>query len=397
MDFSFCTVGRIVFGPGRLRDIGTEAAALGSHVFLVAGRSFLRRTGRLAEIEGYFGERSLAVTVFDEVPPEPSLEVVERGMAELRAHGCDMVAAIGGGSAIDVGKTIAALAPAPGTVREYFHGREVERKGLPFIAVPTTAGSGAEVTPNAVLVDEERGVKASIRSPHMLADVVIADPKLTLTLPAEITADSGMDALCQAIEAFVSRGSTPLTDALSADAAIRLISNLLPTYQRGDDVGLRTEVALGSLMSGMAFANARLGLVHGMAHPVGVLTGLPHGLVCALLLPEVMRFNMPAAAAKYALLAKRAGIADTHVADEEAASALVGAIERLNADMALEGRRSELQVGTEKYPAVITQTLASGSTKSNPRPVSAEDVEAILAFKGGGDQRSISPPLEGGD
>jgi len=379
IDFSFYTAGKIVFGPGRLREIGKHAAALGSRALLVTGKSFLRQTGRLAEIVRRLNEESIEVLVFEQAPPEPTLHVVERGIAEFRARECDIVVAVGGGSAIDVGKTIAALGNAPGAVREYFRGRELDQKGHSFAAVPTTAGSGAEVTPNAVLIDEEQGVKASIRSPHMLADLVIVDPELMLTLPPEITAHSGMDALCQAMEAFVSRGSTPLTDALAGGAAARLISSLLPVYRDGGNLGLRTEVALASLMSGIAFANARLGLAHGMAHPLGVITGLPHGLVCALLLPHVVRFNMPVSAAKYARLSRLAGISSAQAADDEAGMELVGAIEGLNAEMRIEERRSELRISRGNWPTIIEQTLASGSTRSNPRSVTAADVEELLA------------------
>ena len=377
VEFSFYTAGKIVFGLGRLQEIGKHAA-LGSRALLVTGRSFLRQTGRFAEIERCLNRESVSVIAFDRVPPEPTLRIVEEGIAEFRAHKCDFVIAVGGGSAIDVGKAIAAIAKAPGAVREYFRGRELERKGCPFIAAPTTAGSGAEVTSNSVLIDEVEGVKASIRSPHMLADVVIVDPELTLTLPPDVTAHSGLDALSQAMEAFVSRGSTPLTDALAAEAVVHLISNLLPAYRDGGNLGLRTELALGSLMGGMAFANARLGLVHGMAHPLGIITGLPHGLVCALLLPHVIRFNMPASAAKYARLARMAGISDFSMTDGEAGAALVEAVERLNVEMGIEERRSELRVSRETWPAVVEQTLASGSTRSNPRSVTVADVEELL-------------------
>ena len=373
-DFIFSTVGKLVFGAGRVRDIGAETAKLGSHVLLVTGKGFLERSGHLAEITGYLSEAGLKIVTFADVPPEPTIDVAEAGIAKAREYGCDVVAAVGGGSAIDVGKTIAALAVAPASVGEYFHGRAIEGNGLPFIAVPTTAGSGAEVTQNAVLTDARGGVKASIRSSYMLADVTIVDPELMLTLPPVTTAYSGMDALCQAIEAFVSKGANPLTDALAEDASARLIEYLPQAYAHGDDLDVRTEVALGSLMSGIALANARLGLVHGMAHPLGVLTGLPHGLICALLLPDVIRYNLPVSAGKYARLARRIGLAD--------AGSLLTAVERLNKDMHIEERRPELRTSQDKWPQIISQTLASGSSKSNPRSVTAEDVEKILECDG---------------
>ena len=378
MDFTFITVKRIIFGSGRFRDIGREASDLGTRVFLVTGRSFLKKAWRFAEIEKLFKDLGLEVTVFDSVPPEPSLAVVEAGIKELKAHACDVVIAVGGGSALDVGKAIAGLAHAPGTVSEYFHGRTVEAKGLPFIAVPTIAGSGAEVTPNAVLTDEERGIKASIRGAHLMADVAIIDPELMLTCPRDVTAFSGMDALCQALEAYVSRGATPLTDSLAADSAVRLIENLPLAHRDGNDLHPRTEVALGSLMGAMAFSNARLGLVHGLAHPFGVLTGLPHGLICGLLLPIIMRFNLPTSAGKYARIARGVGLADAATPDDAAASSLIAEIEGLNVRMGLDAHRPKLHIPKDKWPDVTAQTLSSGSTKSNPREVTAWDIQQML-------------------
>lgn len=371
VDFSFSTPRKIVFGSGSLRDIGKEAAALGSRALLVTGKGFLRKTGRLDEIRGYLQAHGLEVAIFDQSPPEPHLDAVEEGMAECRAHGCDVVIAIGGGSAMDVGKAIASLVHAPGTIHEYFHGREIEKKGLPFIAVPTTAGSGAEVTTNAVLTDAEHHVKGSIRSPHMLADVALVDPDLTLSLPPQVIAYSGMDALCQAVESYVSRTSTPLTDALSGDAAVRLIRNLPHAYGKGDDLNARAEVALGSLMGGIAFSNSRLGLVHGMAHPVGMATGLPHGLICGLLLPPVMRFNMPVSEDKYSVLASRAGFAD--------ACALIAEVERLNSLMGLNDRLPDIRMSPDRRRELATQSLTAGSSSFNPRLATVEDIESILA------------------
>ena len=378
MDFTFSTAGKVIFGPEKLQGVGAEISALGSRVLLVTGQGSLKRTGRLAKIEGYLNERSLYVAVFNDIPPEPSLEVVEAGIAECYRHKCDVVLAIGGGSVLDVGKTIAALVTASGTVHEYFHGRELEQRGLPFVAVPTTAGTGTEVTSNAVLVDTEQGIKTSIRSPYMYPDVAIVDPELTLTMPPEVTAHSGMDALCQAMEALVSRGANPLTDALAEDSSDRLIRNLPMVYKDSVNLSFRTEVALGSLMGGIAFANARLGLAHGLAHPLGVATGLPHGLICALLLPIAIRFNAMVSEVKYARLARRAGLAELHASDEEAVSILADIIEQMNEEMGIKARSSELQPPKEAWPTIISRTLTAGSTKSNPRPVTAEDIEQIL-------------------
>jgi len=371
IDFCFSTTNRILFGPGTIRDLGKETAGLGGkRILLVTGKHALCSSGHLTNIESYLHNAGLAVSPFSEVPPEPPLSIVERGIGILRAERCDAVVAVGGGSALDVGKAIAALASAPGSVHEYFSGRELERKGYPFVAVPTTAGTGAEVTPNSVLTDETQGLKTSIRSRYMLPDAAIVDPELLLTAPPSVTASSGMDALCQAVEAFVSKGANPLTDILAKDAAVRLLKHLPNAFENGSDITARAETALGSLMGGIAFANARLGLAHGMAHPLGIVTGLPHGVICALLLPLVIRFNITVVEEKYATLAHACGLED--------ASALADEIDRLNQAMHISDNIPKLRPPIETWQKIIAQTLASGSAKSNPRPVYKADVESIL-------------------
>lgn len=367
----FSGVKRVIFGSGEIRRVGDEAAALGSAALLVVGRHFMRESGRLAEIGDLLSDKGVRLTVFDAVPPEPTLADVEAGIRVLRSSECDLVIAIGGGSALDVGKAIAGLAQAPATVCEHFRGRPVEKKGLPFIAAPTTAGSGSEVTSNAVLIDPEDGIKTSIRSDYLYPDVAIVDPELTLTAPPSVTAQSGMDALCQALEALVSRSADPITDVLAKDASVRLLNHLPEAYAHGDDLDARTEVALGSLMGGIAFANARLGLAHGMAHPVGIATGLPHGLICGLLLPMVIRFNTRVAESKYAWVADNAGVSG-------GADGLVREIERLNSLMGLTERLPEMRIPEDRWPGVIAQSLVAGSTKSNPCEVRAEDIEKVL-------------------
>lgn len=370
-NFCFSTTHRILFGRGTVRHLGQETASLGGkRALLVTGKRALHALGHLTKIESYLHDAELSVTLFSEVPPEPTLSVVERGITTLHAERCDVVVAVGGGSALDVGKAVAAIASAPGTLHEYFSGRELERKGYPFVAVPTTAGTGAEVTPNSVLIDEAEGLKASIRSYYMLPDVAIVDPELLLTVPPSVTASSGMDALCQAIEAFVSKGANPLTDTLAKDAAVRLLKHLPNAFENGSDITARTETALGSLMGGIAFANARLGLAHGMAHCLGIATSLPHGVICALLLPLVIRFNIPVVEEKYSMLAQASGLRD--------ASALADEIDRLNQEMRISDSIPKLRLPSDTWPKIIAQTLAAGSTKSNPRPVTSADVESIL-------------------
>jgi alcohol dehydrogenase class IV len=378
MDFSFKTAGNIIFGAGKSERLGLLVKEMGSSVMLVTGRASLKKTGLLDKILADFDGLGIRYTVFNAVPPEPTIGVVEDGVALANSTGADVIAAVGGGSALDVGKAIAALAPSGVIPGDFFHGEPIPEKGLPFIAVPTTAGTGTEVTMVSVLIEEESLAKVGTRSPYMFPDAAIIDPALMLSVPPDVTANSGMDALCQAIEAYVSKGASPITDALASDAAQRMLSALPRAYEDGGNLANREEMALGSLMGGMAFANARLGLVHGMAHPVGVRTHLPHGLICGLLLPAVIRFNTPVCGEKYARLAWESGLAPHSASAEEAAEALAAETDRLNSIMGLSARKGEMGIQREEWPAVVEQVLVSGSTKSNPRDVTPEDVLGIL-------------------
>ena len=379
MDFLFKTAGNILFGAGKLQKLGHLVGEMGGSVMLVTGRTALKKTGLLDKILADFKGRGLKSTVFDAVPPEPTLGVVEDGVMLAKSSNADVIAAVGGGSVLDVGKAVAALAPSGITPRDFFYGTPIPGNGLPFVAVPTTAGTGSEVTAVSVLIDDGKAhAKVGTRSPYMFPDLAIIDPVLMLTAPPDVTANSGMDALCQAIEAYVSRGASLVTDVLAADAAQRMILALPNAYADGGNLVHRENMALGSLMGGMAFANARLGLVHGMAHPVGARTGLPHGLICGLLLPAVIRFNAPVCGEKYARLAWESGLAPRDSSVEEAAEALAAQADRLNNIMSLSSRKKELRVPKEEWPAVVEQVLISGSTKSNPRYVTPDDVLGIL-------------------
>jgi alcohol dehydrogenase class IV len=232
------------------------------------------------------------------VTGEPTLGLLTEGLSQARGHGADVIIGFGGGSVIDTGKALAALVSNPGDVMEYLEvigrGRPMMNVPAPFIAVPTTAGTGAEVTCNAVLKSTEHGVKVSLRSPMMFPRFAVVDPEVTLSLPPQVTAATGMDALTQLIEAFVSKRSNPLTDSLCRDGIKRVARSLRTVYSRPDDAGARSDMSLASLFSGLALANAGLGAVHGIAGPLGGLCDAPHGVICAKLLPTVVKINVQA-------------------------------------------------------------------------------------------------------
>jgi alcohol dehydrogenase class IV len=371
---------RIITGNGCYEELGAQAAQYGTRAMLVCGAHSLRASGRLDQALAQLTEAEIATTVYDAVAGEPTLDVVQEGLDRARADQVEVVIGIGGGSAIDAAKAIAGLCPHPGTIYEYFgHQREVTGGGLPWIAVPTTAGTGAEVTKNAVLISPREKNKSSLRHDGWFADVALVDPELTLGAPPEITAASGSDALTQAIEAYTSIAASPATDALATDAIARFTRSLERAWRDGNDLDARADMLYGSTLTGMAFANARLGGVHGMAHPLGYRYHIPHGMLCGLLLPYTMAYNVDYATCKYARVAGLLGV-DTHKLDEQVAARIaVDRVRELVTTVGIPTHLATFGVVQEDFPAIAQASLPSGSLKHNPRPLAAEDVKAILA------------------
>jgi alcohol dehydrogenase class IV len=366
--FTFHTPPKIVFHWGAVSQLPAEASALGRKPLVVCGRS-LRASGRLEAILAGLRAAGLEPSVHEGVPPEPDLTALQACMDS--AAGCDSVIAIGGGSVLDIAKGGAALSDSGATAAEYFAGQPVPDTGKPLIALPTTSGTGSEVTWVCVLVDHETRRKASIRGPGMMPRVALVDPELTVSCPPTVTAHSGADAFVQAVEAYTSRGANPMTDALALEAA-RLTARWLETAVREpENREAREGMALGSVMAGIALNTSRLGLVHGLAHPLGAVTGAPHGLLCGLLLPPVMRFNREATAPKYAHLAAELGLASPDT------DGLIAFTQALLDRVGIPLRLSALGFNPADLDWVAQETMPSGSTKANPRPVTVDDAKNV--------------------
>jgi alcohol dehydrogenase class IV len=291
--FEFATAGRIVFGPGTIAELPAAARGLGTRALVVTGRN----EGRWAAHVDAIAAAGLACRTFA-TPGEPTIELVREGVERARDHRADVVVAIGGGSGLDAGKAIAALAANPGDALDYLEvvgkGQPLVHAPLPVIAVPTTAGTGAEVTRNAVIGVTERRVKVSLRSALMLPRVAIVDPDLTLDLPPAVTAFTGLDALTQLIEPYVSSRANPPVDALCREGLWRAAGAIRRAYHDGSDREAREAMSLASLFGGLALANAGLGAVHGLAGPIGGRVHAPHGAICAALLSHVTATNLRA-------------------------------------------------------------------------------------------------------
>ena len=380
MRFDFATAGRILFGVGAIRDVGPIARTMGTRALVVTGRN----SDRAAQLLELLSEQSLSHTLFSNAG-EPTIQAVCAGTERAREGGCDLVIAFGGGSAVDGGKAIAALLTNPGDVFDYLEvigrGRPLTAPSAPFIAIPTTAGAGAEVTRNAVLTSPEHRVKASLRSPLMLARLALVDPELTYHLPQAITASTGLDALTQLIEPFVSVRANPMTDSVCREGMGRVARSLRRAYEKGDDAGAREDMALASLCGGLALANAALGAVHGFAAPVGGMFNAPHGAVCAALLPHAMEINVRA-------LRERASGSETLRRFDEIASILTGRVDATAADgitwvreicAALEiPPLHAYQITHSALPELCDKAAVTSSMKGNPVALKREEMQEIL-------------------
>ena len=291
--FEFATAARIVAGAGRAAELPGLLAGLGSRVLVCTGADPARHAGLLADL-------ALPVSVF-RVAGEPTVDLARAGAAAAAEHGADVVAAIGGGSVIDLGKAVAMLLGNGGDPLDYLEvigsGQQITRPAVPCAAVPTTAGTGAEVTANAVLTSPAHRLKASLRSPLMIPRVALVDPQLTVSCPPPVTAASGLDALTQCLEPFVSARANPLTDGLAAEGLRRAAAGLRAACADGSDLAARADMSMCSLLGGMALANAKLGAVHGLAGVIGGIADVPHGMACAALLAPVIEANVAALSA----------------------------------------------------------------------------------------------------
>ncbi len=379
MLFEFATATRIVFGPGTARRLPELAAPFGRRVLVVTGAGVDRHAGLL----GALAAAGLQLTRF-RIAGEPTTDEATAGAALARDCEAELVLGLGGGSVLDAGKAIAALARQPAGLMEYLEvigqGRALDAPPLPFLAVPTTAGTGAEVTRNAVLASPSHRLKASLRHASMLPALALVDPELAIACPPAVTAASGMDALTQCLEAFVSCRAQPLTDALCREGIRRAAGSLERAVADGSDLDARSDLALAALFSGLALANAGLGAVHGFAAPLGGRHRAPHGAVCAALLAPVWQANLAAVrdAGDTPTLAKFREAAvlltgDPAATPEQGTACLSGLTARLRIPgLAAHGlRESDLA-------EVVRQAAAASSMKGNPVPLGPEVLQAIL-------------------
>ncbi|PKM94232.1 MAG: alcohol dehydrogenase [Firmicutes bacterium HGW-Firmicutes-1] len=380
MKFEFMTANRILFERGAINQIGKLAKNMGNKVLLTSGMS----TEDTDKVVGYLKEEGLDTIVLF-VQGEPSVEGIKAGLDQARNEKCDMVIGFGGGSAMDSGKIIAAMLKNPGEVLEYLEiigeGRSLLMPSAPCIAIPTTSGTGAEVTKNSVLSSNEKKIKVSLRSPFMLPELVLIDPELTKSVPPAVTASTGLDALTQVLEPFVSNAANPITDAFCREGMSRAAKSLKRAFDQGDDIIAREDMAIASLFGGLALANAKLGAVHGFAGVIGGMYPIPHGVVCATLLPHVIETNVKA-------LKERDSSSEALKRFDEVAQILTGNsnakaaegviwIQELCNHLKVPGL-STFGMTQNEFPAIIEKSMGASSMKGNPIQLTYEELEYIL-------------------
>ena len=380
MRFEFTTATRIIFGTGAVKEVGTMAASFGKRALLITGRS----AERAAPVLDALKTAGVTATTFA-VSGEPTTALVREGVDIARAEACDVIVGVGGGSVIDAGKAIAALLTNGGDPLDYLEvigrGQPITQPSAPYIAIPTTAGTGAEVTANAVLASREHRQKASLRSSLMLPRVALIDPVLTYSMPPPLTASTGLDAFAQVLEPYVSPMSNPLTDTLCREGLMRVAHSLRQAYQNGNDVEAREDMALVSLFGGLALANAKLGAVHGLAGVLGGMFDAPHGALCGRLLPFVMDANVRALQARDpdSLALERyddVAVILTGEWDVEAADGVVW-VQDLCKALRVPGL-AEYGITARVFADVIEKALASSSMKGNPVKLTPAEVRGIL-------------------
>ena len=381
MRFEFATATRIIFGSGSIKEIGPQAAEIGKTAFVLTDSNTNCAKPVLNELEA----NNIKSVTFA-VSGEPTTTLITQAVEAARTTAADMVIGVGGGSVLDSGKAVAAMLTNKGQLMDYLEvigkGQPLTERPVPYIAIPTTAGTGAEVTRNSVIASPEHKVKVSMRSPLMLPYLALIDPELTYSMPPSVTASTGLDALTQVMEAYVSNKANPLTDGICREGMQRAARSLQRAYEDGTDAEARKDMSLASLFGGLALANAKLGAVHGFAGPLGGMIGAPHGVICARLLPYVIKTNVQA-------LQDRAADSTALARFDEIARILTGQLDATASDAVKWVQQlcgilkvpslAQFGLKQENFPAVVEKSRNASSMKGNPIELTAEELTSILS------------------
>jgi alcohol dehydrogenase len=370
----------IHFGNNAAAQTGPEAKRMGAKRVLLVTDAILMQAGTVKPVLESLSAAGVEAVIFDKVASEPVLAFIDEGLKLLRKKKCEVIVAVGGGSSIDTAKALAVMATNPGKIQDYMGLGKIGQPGLPLIAVPTTAGTGSEVTIFTIITDTTRDVKMLIGSPYVMPCVALVDPRMTLGMPRGLTAATGLDALTHAIEAYVSLKAQPLSDVMALSAIELLFEYLPQAWANPNNLHARTQTLLGAMQAGIAFTNASVALVHGMSRPVGAYFHVPHGLSNAALLGVVMEFSLMGNPDRYARIAGAMGIDTTGLLPMEAAEEGTLLVKKLIADLEIPSLE-KLGVEKKKLDKVVEQmakdAIASGSPGNNPRIATPQEIVGL--------------------
>lgn len=376
--FAYYMPTRIESGSGISKKTGEFIRELGISNVLIVTDKGVRTANLLEEVEKSLLDANVQYEIYDEIEPNPSAETIEKGTEFLQQYKSEAVLAVGGGSSIDTAKGIAVMAVNPGNIIDYEGVGKIQNPPLPIIAIPTTAGTGSEVTPSTVVTNRETSFKLAVISPNLYPRLAILDPVLTLNLPQGITAATGMDALTHAIESYTSKTANPISQAFAIQAVKMIGENLTKTYFVGTDLESRENMLVASMLAGAAFAQSRLGNVHAISHTFGGVFNVPHGIANAALLPFVMRYNLLACAEQYKDIAAALGADVIGLTAVQAAEKAIEEVIQMNQSMNIPLNIQELGVSLDALPKLVEDSMRSGNVLVNPRLTRAEDIQSII-------------------
>lgn len=376
--FQFLCPTKLVFEVGGAEILGEKLKAEGwKNAFITADKGILD-SGLVKKITGTFEQNGMRHTVFSDFDANPTTRSIEKGSDIFKQSDCDVLVGIGGGSSMDTAKGIAILATNAGPLQAYEGADKIPNPVPPVVAVPTTAGTGAEVTASTVLTDRERKYKLSIRSNHLIPVVALLDPLVLCSLPPKVIASTGMDAFVHAVEAYISLWSSPVTDQMAMAAIRSITENIRPFYANPDNINAAGNMLLASTMAGMSFANARVGCIHALAHALGGFYNLPHGLACAVLLSPAIEYMLISDPDKISNIASAMGADVNGLNALEAAEQAVSEIEKLITSLDLPTNFKAFSVKEEDIPRIVESALKTGIHVSSPRKIDGEGLETIL-------------------
>lgn len=369
---------RVEWGRELSRNTGEMAKPYVTKGLLIVTDKGVRQANLLDSIERSLKDSQIRYEIYDDVEPNPSAETIHKGVELLQERDCDAVLAVGGGSSIDTAKGIAAMALNPGNILDYEGVDKLLQPSLPLIAIPTTAGTGSEVTASTIVTNKQTLFKTAVISPYLFPKLAILDPALTLKLPAEITAATGMDALTHAIESYISKAANPVSQAFALHA-IQIIGQHLPkAYFVGTDVESREQMLVASMMAGAAFAQSRLGNVHAISHTFGGVFNIAHGIANATLLPFVMKFNLPACPEKFKAIAEALGKDASGLSSQQGAERAIEAVLEMNQAFKIPNNIKDLGVTLDVLPKLVEDSMRSGNVFVNPRLTNPNDIKTII-------------------